>query len=543
MATAPSLLSLPIEILVLIAANLEASDYGALRLSCRALDDCLFPCFAQAFFASKCFFRNGYSFSVLHDISESRLSPYVKTVVLSTELLPSHLYPCAGRAPVDNCLATSNHERALCASGWDRSLLSMAASRLDRTLLSRSFARLPNLEGLIVREFEGACLQAGDLGNNPSWNQQTKGGYGLSTIMEEFGFGAMDLFRQDKIYGEEVGISCVQAMLAAAVLAEKPLKTFEIIYQKAGRRAVTCDALQIPWLHKREMPRILSTIQDLHLDVFQKRLTPWPLMTGADQIFDTVQCDTFPLRNFLGLTGQLRRLTLRQLNHNEQKDAFWDWMAAVPSEIVQYKGPGDAERLITPPPVAFDYLRELRLELLSVPIKPLSNMVRKVSRTLRKLSFRSILLYSMPAEPDHGDLPRNLWKELFRVLLEDCGDLDEIEIRTSFSKRLSDSYAGNGGDNLPQTRHLLICQHSIHYKGTEETKMKLNNELQTSRPEEPPLHLKWEGQDPLALYVSSPDLQIEAQLGGDPFRKFLEMQSVYATEGMLVYSTVRPSPN
>lgn len=465
MATPQFLLPLPTEILVVIASGLDAEGYGALRLSCKSLEERLFPYFAEKFFTSKHFFRNYYSLSVLRDISESRLGPFVKTVVLGTELLPSDLFRWSDNASVDDCLKVFADQRSLCASGWDRDLLFL------------SFSKLPNLEGVAVQEFEGDCFH-----DSPLVPARIKAGYGLKGLMEEFGIDNMSAFRQDEFDEEEVGISCVQAVLSSAARAKKPLKAFKIAYHIQGQRAIACDALHIPFFQRLEIPPILSSLEDLHLDVFQKRLTPWPLMTGAGQVYDTVECDTFPLRKFLGYTGQLRRLTLRQLNHKESKDGFWDWMAANPTVV--YKGPGDAARLTTPPPAAFSHLQELRLGVMQVPIEPLTDLVRKIAPTLRKLFFRQIMLIHKPEDPDRNSLPGNVWKELFRVLLEVGGNLDDIEIQTSLSRRLRDSQMppdGEGGP--PQRRQALFHQRDLHYEG-EAIERGLREELQISDQDE-----------------------------------------------------------
>lgn len=469
MATPQFLLSLPTEILGIVANELSVEDYGALRLSCKLLETRLFPCFAPKFFTSKHFFRNYYSLSVLRDISESRLGSYVKTVVLGTELIPGNSYSISSRDSVNDCLKVYADQRSLCASGW------------DRDLLYSSFSNLPNLEGLIVKEFEGDCDEDRMYPSTRQSRARIQAGYGLKSIMQEFGIEDLTAFKQDEFDEEEVGINCVQALLASAARAKKPLKSFKIAYHELGCSAVSCDALHIPFFQKDVIPPILSTIEDLHLDVFQKRLIPWPPSTAPGQIYDSVECDTFPLRKFLGYTGQLQRLTLRQLDHMEPKDGFWDWMAANPT--AKYQGPGDSARLTTPPPVAFTYLRELHIGHMRVPIKPLTNLLRKIASTIRKLFFCRILVYNISADTNHNDLPRNLWKEVFRVLVDVGSHLDEIRVAKAFSKRLSESHTPVDPDeDEVQAGQLIVLQRDIHHKQSGEVniKVELNKDIQTS---------------------------------------------------------------
>lgn len=465
MATAPFLLPLPTEILVIIANELlRAQDYGALRLSCKSLEERLFPYFATTFFTSKHFFRNYYSLSILRDISESRISPYVKTVVLGTELIPSKLHCYSHHVPVDDCLEAYADQRSLCASGWDRKILSAA------------FSNLPNLEGVEVKEFEGNCAQ--NYSATDAARRQVlvdmNAGYGLKSLIKKFGIQDLAAFNQDEFDEEEIGIECVQAILGAAASAKKPLKTFKIVYHIA----LACDALHIPFFQKNDIPPVLATIEDLHLDILQKRLTPWPQITGQGSVFDTVECDTFPLRKFLSYTGQLRRLTLRRLNHQEPKDGFWDWLAANPT--VKYQETSNAVRLTTPPPVALLHLRELHLGQIRVPIKPFIRLIGKIAPTIRKLFFSEVMLFNISSDPDHNGLPSNLWKELFRVLVESHLSLEEIKIETSGSKRLSDRYVPYDGN--PLSGQLLIWQQDIHYQASKgvDIEMELSEDSHTS---------------------------------------------------------------
>lgn len=92
------------------------------------------------------FFRNHASLSALHDISQSRLSPYLKTVVLGTELIPHDIYPLAKRGSANDCLRAYADQTSLCASASDRHLLYL------------SFDNLHNLDSLVVKEYEGGTL-------------------------------------------------------------------------------------------------------------------------------------------------------------------------------------------------------------------------------------------------------------------------------------------------------------------------------------------------------------------------------------------------
>lgn len=463
------LLSLPTEILEIVANELSAEDYGALRLSCKLLEMRLFPHFAPKFFTSKHFFRNYYSLSVLGDISESRLASFVKTVVLGTELIPGNIYGISSGDSVNDCLKVYADQRSLCASGW------------DRDLLYSSFSKLPNLEGLVVKEFEGDCDEDRFHPSTPQSRARIQAGYGLKSIMQEFGIEDLTAFKQDEFDEEEVGINCVQAVLASAARAKKPLKSFKIAYHELGCSAVSCDALHIPFFQKDIIPPILATIEELHLDVFQKRLIPWPPSTAPGQIYDYIECDTFPLRKFLGYTGELRCLTLRQLDHMEPKDGFWDWMAADPT--AKYQGPGDSARLVTPPPVAFNHLRELHLGHMRVPIKPLTNLLRKIAPTMRNLNFCRMLVYNVSADPSHDGLPRNLWKEVFRVLVDvSSSHLYEIKVAKSFSKRSRESHTPvDPDDDEIQAGQLIVLQRDIHHKQSREAniKLELNKDIQT----------------------------------------------------------------
>ncbi|KAI1660203.1 hypothetical protein F4813DRAFT_316361 [Daldinia decipiens] len=88
--SSPNLTTIPLEILFLIVSHLNRRDFTAARLVCKQLEGSLFREFAQKYFTMIRFMCTEYSLQALADISESRLSPYLKHVVIEASLHFEH---------------------------------------------------------------------------------------------------------------------------------------------------------------------------------------------------------------------------------------------------------------------------------------------------------------------------------------------------------------------------------------------------------------------------------------------------------------------
>ncbi|KAI3393656.1 hypothetical protein diail_3836 [Diaporthe ilicicola] len=401
------LLEVPAEILACIADELDIEHYGNLRLASRQMDEYTFPYFAKKFFGRRKFFRGYLSLSTLLSISESRLSPYMETLVLGTELLESGAPTDAPRVSKERYVQAYADQTSLLASGWDRDTL-VAAMR-----------NLPNLKGVAVESFDDR--EVWDFEANAP-NSVIDGGYGLKTLLRDLGYEA----GRPPCQASPV-LQCVAAvqMLLGAVAragAARPGaltiagKVNNGSYMSSDGLGVDDDAFNItPFMEQTVVP-VVEGLEELDLEVHNRVIYP-----SHD---DPASCRTCHLRRFLGLPKRLQKLRIARLTggmqpleNTEEKDGFWAWMGAsakgkgkeaAPQSVQEEDDDDDsgaeaahqwnltpinaANPLTSPPPIPFPHLRELHLAEQDILAANLTRLLRKVSPTLVKLDLRDLIL-------------------------------------------------------------------------------------------------------------------------------------------------------
>jgi hypothetical protein len=133
------------------------------------------PYFAKKFFGRRKFFRGYLSLSTLLAISESRLSPYLETLILGTELLK---FGSPGDTP-------NVSKEAYYKAYADQ--ISMLASGWDRDILINALRNLHNLKAVGVKSFNDR--QNWDF-NKDQPNAVIDGGYGLKILLRSLGYKA-----------------------------------------------------------------------------------------------------------------------------------------------------------------------------------------------------------------------------------------------------------------------------------------------------------------------------------------------------------------
>lgn len=425
-------LVLPIELLAAVGNELDAADYGALRLSCKQVEAALFPFFASKFFSARRVFQNHYSLSVLKDISESRLSPFVKTVVMGIELLPQ---------PSLRTIETTDRAKHEALYLDDMALL---PSGKAQELVTLTFVRLSSLVGLEVRDYY-AIGRTNNLPRTellPEEQNTTSYGYGLRTIMGELGFSRRPIgFYLDYI-STSGGLACIQLLLTAAARAKKNLRSFRIVRHFSEHNIGPKDvALHIASFQRAEIQTVIAGVQELTLDVSPAINGPLPFK---------LRSGTFSLREFLGYPTKLLRLHLTGAHVEEIKEGFWGWLAAEPPTVQDPTS--HSTRLRNPPPVSFGHLQDLLLGEARIPLHDLIGLLRKVSPTLTKLAFLKVCLASPSVNHENEGGPDNLWTDLFHAIAWICDHLQEIDVADALLEN-----SPSPGRHLPNQVFRRVC--------------------------------------------------------------------------------------
>lgn len=417
---AAKLLEIPAEILACIADELDIEHYGNLRLANRQIHDYTFPYFAKKFFGRRKFFRGYLSLSTLLAISESRLSPYLETLILGTELLEFGAPGDAPNVSKEAYYKAYADQTSMLASGWDRDTL------ID------ALRNLPNLKGVGVEAFDDREIW--DFEENLP-NSVIDGGYGLKTLLRSLGYEAGRPPNQASPVTQWV--TAVQTLLGAVAKAGAKPKSFSVTgksvnksYIPAEALGVDDDAFNIPAFMEQILLPVVEGLEELDLEIYNRMLYPSPE--------DSTTCRTCHLRRFLGLPKELKKLRIARLTggmtaleNPEVRGGFWTWLGwspkgkgkAVADENSESEESNDdnvqwqwdtipassTNPLVSPQPISLAHLRELHLAGEDILSTNLTRLLNKVAPTLVKLDLHELNLRDRVAEieavPNDDDEP------------------------------------------------------------------------------------------------------------------------------------------
>lgn len=468
------LLEVPAEILACIADELEIEDYGNLRLANRQVHDYTFPYFAKKFFGCRKFYRGHLSLSTLLSISESRLSPYLETVILSIELLESSPPPDAGNVSTEAIYKAYADQSSMLACGW------------DRDTLSESFRNLPNLKGVGVESFDDSEIWNPDDGHR----SVVDGGYGLKTVLRSLGYDEGRPPRQQS--PDTQCVTVVQTLLGAVAKSGARPKNFTFTGKENGSYlghqtwGVDDDAFVVPAFLEKTLVPVIEGLEELDLEVYNRMLYPSP--------GDPATCRTCHLRRFLGLPRKLEKLRIAHLTGHmasfdspAERGEFWKWLSWSP------KGKGNAtanddnsedddeenrqpqwemtptnaaNTLTSPPPISLPHLRELHLASQDILETNLTRLLNKVSPTLARLDLTNLNLRyqnvgmddnNSDEEVDEVKAEVNRWIELVDKLA--AMPLDELrEVNITGFGGLGSWHMEKFGENIE------AMPDSVHFK-------------------------------------------------------------------------------
>ena len=447
------LLEIPAEILACIAQELDIEHYGNLRLANRQIHEYTFPYFAKKFFGRRKFFRGYLSLSTLLSISESRLSPYLETLILGTELLEFGSPSDAPNVSKEAYYKAYADQTSMLASGWDRDTL------ID------ALRNLPNIKAVGVESFDDREMWDFDE-NRP--NAVIEGGYGLKTLLRSLGYEAGRPPNQASPVTQWV--TAVQTLLGAVAKAGAKPKSFSVTgkspnrsYLAAEAFGVDDDAFNIPAFLEQILTPVIEGLEELDLEVYNRSLYPSP--------DDPATCRTCHLRRFIGMPKKLEKLRIARLTgsmtaleNTEERGGFWTWLGwsskgkgkAVAGDDEENEDSNNngqpwqwdmtpinaANALTSPAPISLPYLRELHLASEDILSANLTRLLNKVSPTLVKLDLHELNLRDRIAEIENPNDDNNdddsvddvrtevdLWIDLIgKLAAMPCDELREVNI-------------------------------------------------------------------------------------------------------------------
>ncbi|KDN67809.1 putative F-box domain-containing protein [Colletotrichum sublineola] len=388
----------PLEVLLRISTLLNTTELGALRLTCRSIEQSLFNTFMKEFFTKRQFMITEFSLQALVDISNSRLSDCLDHVIIGLNCFTRQHFPPGKEACETRYREAQADHFALVNSGH------------HVVMLTEAFRNLKNLKTVGIRDYNSKARGLRD-GFTATWAS-----YGATTLEKET---EVNLFRvpvdEIQAYTNKVFISVFTALGNAGA---RP-KAFELF--RKGQGVPSDEAFNL--FTKYLEPKVTPVLQGLETFMCVVNVANGPFRTTAP-VTDADDNTVFsrPSEAELQPPG----------NNSDAVDHFINWLGtptpkplstSLVSNGSQLPPPSllaDESRLPPPPPpVAFPHVEELNLGLVDVEPRRLIQLIRKLSPTLKKLELWKLTLWNKAAETrverrDHYKV--NLWAKMLKAL-------------------------------------------------------------------------------------------------------------------------------
>lgn len=391
------LLQMPREVILRITSFLPTLDLGAVRLTCRALENSLFKSFSHEFFSKKQFMLTEQSLQALIDISKHpTLGPCLHHVIIAS----NHFTRSPHRN--DNITPDQILQHRL---GFVDQFCLLAAYR-DQQMLAQAFSNLPNLETVDLRDFNSRTRYRD--GPAAEWSS-----YGASTATNATGGGLMLLRTLDL---EDFPSRIFTTLLAALASSTARPRALEVLARQGC--GLQDRDLHIPrWLEPSLLP-VLSSLEKVHLTVnFESSSIRWSGHTSANP--------SLFLQLFLSRTTNLKWLRLnfpQALQHDCEDLLVW---------LASPLGNGDSSTANhgisvhgKPAPVAFPSLQQLDIGSAAVSPRVLDSVFEKFSSSVKCLSLRRVKL----VDENSIDFAKvNMWSKFFKRLAP-ASDLHTITL-------------------------------------------------------------------------------------------------------------------
>ncbi|KAI0842856.1 hypothetical protein F5Y06DRAFT_256267 [Hypoxylon sp. FL0890] len=363
----PNLTTLPLEIIIQIASYLETPDYQAVRLTCRGIEASLFRAFALQYFRKIQFMRTEYSLQGLIDISKSRLSSYLKHVIITSQVL--------------------NPKAALHAR-WRPGNIELDAGEERYNRMCDDQVVLLNTgydQHMLIEAFRNLKLDAvGVRGQQSHHAYHGSSSYGISHIKRETSVNLRADIACAGEFGQKTTYArCLQNVLLALGKSGSTPKRLEVdMYNsKTGD-----DAFNIPPFMEKVVSPVLSNLEAVNLRFHPRSEPSQRLIAPKGQPQHKIE--TYYLRKLLSQMTQVKRL---HIDSPQQPRAFFEWLAA-PVSNEDYDGPRGLE---PPRSLTLPKLYELDLNQVEIRFNHLLAIIEKFSASLRKLSInRSLVIAS-----------------------------------------------------------------------------------------------------------------------------------------------------
>jgi hypothetical protein len=413
----------PLEVLLRITQHLDTPDLGCFRLTCRGIEQALYSTFTREFFTIKQFMVTEFSLQVLIDIANSRLGPHLRCVYIGQESFPENMH----RPLPDD-------ERELRFRQRYADQFCLWNGGYHRDMLAQAFAALPNLEDVVIRDFNSRRRTRDGL--NYEWTS-----YGMSSFFKETGvmlnqgnsgtWGSMNPSQ----YSSQIFAAVIAALGQAGV---RP-KGIEVMSRKGNN--LGDYAFAISRFNETSVVPMLQELKKLHLAIdfaWRDNISVWPV--GSPRVAPYML-----IRKFLSHCPNLENLRLNENNsYNSGLNQMLQWLAHPANQPIPPPQVPSGQTLtplmISPPSPTLSNLKELSLGTMKVDEVDLLGVIQKFAPSLKRLELWRVSL--LRSAPDNSGLPPKIvfWAKFF-ARLKDTPNLDLRHIKAGM---LQQQWAGMG---------------------------------------------------------------------------------------------------
>ncbi|OTB07595.1 hypothetical protein M426DRAFT_268035 [Hypoxylon sp. CI-4A] len=332
----PNITNFPPEINEIIASNIHLKDFISLRLTCRYIETSLFKLFARKYFSRILCERIESRLQRLVNLSKSRLSPYIKHVVVFARLPePGTLHIYGTPQPSRKGLASFENCRRWCAD-----MQVFIGIGQDHQMLTEAFAYL-NLETV---ETNGIMIR-------------------VKQFSEDLGLGYSPF--SGSTTAEK---NCVQNVLYALGKSNSRPKHLEF---NMDDFEIDDEAFNIPGFMGTDVLPVLSSLESIKLNIHACDRFRAPNAELPDENI------SYRLRKLLSHLARIKRLCFTG------DCVIVDWLLAPTS----YQDDNGLPGVKSPSSPMFAELEEIDLCFMGLKPEHILAVVQKYSKTLRILKL------------------------------------------------------------------------------------------------------------------------------------------------------------
>lgn len=400
------LLKIPPEILDRITWHLTTTEYCNLRLTSKAVEQALFFKFTSEFFTRKQFMVSEFSLKALKDISKSRLAGCLRQVHLGLDQLdPLTVFGGTGKKAME-VLRMLQLRLVEQETLWTLGLVPK--------YLAEAFARLPNLETCVVRDFNS--------------NRRSRDGpychwlsYGTQTLHKETGSRPRPrhMHNWNGSGHSENASRMFKAVLHGLAMAQARPTAIEMM-ERHGHLLFDSAFYIHPEFEAAVAP-VLGRLKRLHI-CLDMAWSPLSLTSKTSESWHHNN-----LAKLLRLCEDLEELRIngkRDYISNGGRNTLhhlFDWLATKPqTEVPPSPSADEEENLPAPPHAELARLKTLSLGMTALTVEDLARLIARFADTLEDLELWRVHLSTEDRVNDGplADSGSTLYAVSLRKLLE-----------------------------------------------------------------------------------------------------------------------------